>query len=287
MRLPSLALFACLGLAPQLSAQATWKTTVLPVVGSAPETGGQFGAALFRTLQPDDSLDTRPSSLMGNAVATTKGQQRAFVEYDRWAPGNQRRTWAAVIVSRFPLPHWGSGYETFAEPVDYEPVTLELALTRHRKTGRATWLNAGVRAVFVDVESAVLAPDESAFPYQLATAQLGVIHDTRDHLFAPTNGRVVDISLGVGPLRHEGRTNLLTRTRVDLRGYRPLLRGSSVGVQAVLVGNDGAVPIDQMALLGHHTLNRGYTMGRYRDHWMASTQMELRSGAFGWGSASC
>jgi hypothetical protein len=309
MRLSQLVLLVAAGggIVPPLAAQTPWKTTVLPVIGSAPETGGQFGAAIFRTLNPDDELGTRPSSLMGNVIATTKGQQRLFLEYDRWTPGNARRTWATAIVSRFPLPYWGSGYDTFEEPSDYEPVTLELAVTRHRKVGRATWLNAGVRAVVVGVdrvpfESGFCPPplicvaEEStvpfasydfgrpiaAYPYQMYLGQVGLIHDTRDNLFAPSSGRVVDVSIGVARLNQNGYADKLVRTRVDLRAYRPLARGSVVGVQAVVTGNDDFVPIDQMALLGHHTLNRGYTMGRYRDQWMASTQLEVRSGAFGW-----
>ena len=64
-------LFLMLALAPS-EAGAQWRTSVLPVLGSAPETGGQFGVALFRMRHPDDSLGTRPSSLIGNAIVTTE-----------------------------------------------------------------------------------------------------------------------------------------------------------------------------------------------------------------------
>lgn len=296
-------------LAPSVAA-AQWRTTLLPVIGSAPETGGQFGVALFRTREAIDSLGTRPSSLIGNAVLTTKGQQRAFLEFDRWTTGNERRTLATVIVSRFPLPFWGTGtYEyRLEEPVDYEPVTLEFGLTRQRKIGRATWRSLALRAVDVHVDESYSGIDLScdiispscpfppadsladyglpllSYPYRMLSASLGIVHDTRDGLFAATRGKLLDISLGGSAVFANSEISPLLRLRVDARGYRPMPNGAVLGAQLVLQGNDGEPPIDQMALVGHHSLNRGYTMGRYRDAWMAAGQMEWRSRDRWWGN---
>ncbi len=306
-RIPRALLLATMTLSPSVAA-AQWRTTVLPVVGSAPETGGQFGVALFRTRHADDSLGTRPSSLIGNAVFTSKGQQRAFLDYDRWTAGNERRTLASVIISRFPLPYWGTGTDEYEleEPMDYVPLTLELGLTRQRKIGRATWRSVALRAVAVQVDESYAGIDLScdvispscpfppgdslsdfglplvAYPYQMLTASIGMVHDTRDGLFAATRGKLLDVSVGGSGVYANSQLSPLLRVRVDARGYRSLPRGAVLGAQVVLQGNDGDPPIDQMALVGHHSLNRGYTMGRYRDAWMAAGQVEWRSRDRGW-----
>lgn len=76
---------------------------ILPALGSAPETGLQYGLAYLRAWQPDDTLGTRPSSRMGNAIYTAERQFRSFFESDRWSPGNERRRQWGVIAMAYPL----------------------------------------------------------------------------------------------------------------------------------------------------------------------------------------
>lgn len=80
-----------------------WKNSILPVLGSAPETGMQYGIALMRTRQPSDSLGTRPSAVIGNAVRTSKGQTRVFVDTDWWTRGNDWRLSTNSIWQEFPI----------------------------------------------------------------------------------------------------------------------------------------------------------------------------------------
>lgn len=298
MRLHIIPLVFLLAVTP-LCGRAQWRTSVLPVLGSAPETGGQFGVAVFRTRQPDDTLGTRPSSLIGNAILTSKGQQRAFVEYDLWTAGNERRLQVLAIASRFPLPFYGYGDNSSSDPMEYEPRTLELSMTGSRKSGQASWRYAALRLVDtkvmrftpnLDVDSASCnplncIPDElNGFPfvtdYRLTLATVGWIRDSRDNLFAATSGGVLDISLtgGLewGP-RDNGRRDAVARIRVDWRRYLPLGNGGVLAGQVTFNDAYGQFPIDQVALVGHHSLNRGYTMGRFRDRGMLAAQLEWRS----------
>lgn len=299
MRLHIISLVFLLALTP-LSGRAQWRTSVLPVLGSAPETGGQFGVAVFRTRQPDDSLGTRPSSLIGNAILTSKGQQRAFVEYDRWTTSNERRLQVLAIASKFPLPFYGYGDQSARDPMEYEPRTLELSITRSRKSGQASWRYAALRLVDTKVNSfspnylvdpfpcdslgCGLSPELDGVPrvtdYRLTLATLGWIRDSRDNLFAATSGGVFDISLTGGLEWGPGRTgprDVLTRLRVDWRRYRPLGNGGVLAGQVTFSDAYGEFPIDQVMLVGHHSFNRGYTMGRFRDRGMLAAQLEWRS----------
>lgn len=283
--------------------EAQWRTTLLPVIGAAPETGGQFGVALFRTRQAVDTLGTRPSSLIGNAIFTSKSQQRAFVELDRWTAGNEKRLQVLAIASRFPLPFYGYGDDSPDIALPYEPTTFELSVTGFRKSRSSTWRYIGARTVVTDVEAPrVNLPDPfcdslgctpggicdcgpSESGYRLASATLGRITDTRDNLFAPTSGRVFDMSVTPGvvwrPDGYESR-NLLLRLRLDLRGYHRLRGGSVLAGQFQALASAGSFPLDQVVLVGHHTLNRGYTMGRYRDLDMLASQVEWRSPTRAW-----
>lgn len=281
MRLRCVSLVVALALTP-LSGAAQWRNSVLPVLGSAPETGGQFGVAVFRTRQPEDSLGTRPSSLIGNAILTTKGQQRAFVEYNRWTAGNEQRLQVLAIVSRFPLPFYGLGDDTPDVAIDFEPQTLELNITRSRKSGSASWRYAALR--LVDTKVLRFAPPDSvtewdAPDYRLTLATLGWVRDSRDNLFAATEGSVFDVSITGGAEWRPGKNGpieALARYRVDWRKYRALANGGVIAGQVLLSDAIGEFPIDQVMLVGHNTLNRGYTMGRYRDNGMLASQIEWR-----------
>ena len=276
-----LLLAVALAVAPA-AAKAQWRTSLLPVLGSAPETGGQFGLAVFRTRQPEDSLGTRPSSIIGNAIATSKGQQRAFVEYDGWTPGNERRLQVLAIASKFPLPFYGYGDDTPDEAQGYEPTTLDLSVTRSRKRGDALWryVSARVVATRANLQGAESAGIPGADGYGLGLLTAGRIRDTRDNIFAPSRGRVLDLSVSAGLLGEPDQTinpNTLLRLRLDWRAYRPLPKGGVLASQVNIMTSGGGFPLDQIALVGHNTLNRGYTMGRYRDEGMLASQLEWRS----------
>lgn len=300
VRLHSALFVIALASAP-FAAEAQWRTAVLPVVGSAPETGGQFGVALLRTRQPVDTLGTRPSVLMGNAVFTTKQQQRAFLDFDRWTAGNERRLQVAAIASRFPLSFYGFGDNTPDVPFAYEPFTLELNVTRSRKRGDNLWRYVGARVVSTEANSIGFGIDLSCDTdgpcdppdficdcgpvggggdYRLGLLTGGRLKDTRDNLFAPSAGRVLDVSVSAGyVLTPDAVSNgdALLRLRLDWRGYRALPRGGVLAGQVFAISSQGGFPLDQVALVGNHALNRGYTMGRYRAEDMIASQLEWRS----------
>ncbi len=299
MRVHASLLVLALAFTP-FATEAQWRTAVLPVIGSAPETGGQFGVALLRTRQPDDTLGTRPSSLIGNAVLTTKQQQRAFIEYDRWTAGNERRLQVVAIASQFPLPFYGFGDETPDEQYVYEPITLEMSVTRSRKRGDDLWRYVGARIVRTTVSEFGLTdlvvcipptcvppeficdcgPSSLGSDYSLGLLTGGRIKDTRDNLFAPTAGRVLDLSASAGYVWTPDAVSngdALLRLRLDWRGYRGLPRGGVLAGQVFAISSQGGFPLDQVSLVGNHSLNRGYTMGRYRAEDMIASQVEWRS----------
>ena len=287
----------------QEPAAPEWKNSILPVLGSAPETGVQYGIALMRTRQPNDSIGTRPSTVIGNAVRTTKGQTRIFVDTDWWTPGNDWRLTTNTIWQEFPIGYHGLGDQTTqVDQINYTPRTLELAVSVQRRIAEARWLMVSLRRIETQlvssdsVTSDVLPPigtpqtyfgvDDLTPPVQgrHVVATVGLVGDRRDNIFAPSRGHFVEATMGrSGSLI--GSEYAYTRVRVDARAYRPLRAGVLAG-QFLLQAVEGDAPIDQIALVGNGSAMRGYTMGRFRDQRTVTAQLEYRSGFRGrWGSA--
>jgi hemolysin activation/secretion protein len=121
----------------------------------------------------------------------------------------------------------------------------------------------------------VLVDAAALHPFAHSTVMLtaGVAHDTRDLLFAPTSGRLTDVTLGAA--YDASRAKPFARLRADARRYRRV--GSAVlAFQAVLQGTEGRAPVDQIVVIGSNTILRGYEQGRHRDNWLAGAQGEWR-----------
>ena len=281
--------------AAALPATATAQSAgaILPALGSAPETGLQYGLAYLRAWQPDDTLGTRPSSRMGNAIYTAERQFRSFFESDRWTPGNERRRQWGVIAMAYPLPFYGPNVrDEYEESATVDNDAVELWFTRSRKLRPDTWGNFGARAIVnwspsgfgsPDLGCDVIpAPPECAL-YDAAPARgfahttlmltAGRAHDTRDLLFAPTRGAFTEFSVA-GAYEFDQSEPFL-RVRLDARRYRRA--GTAVfAMQGLVQGTEGVVPVDQIVVMGSSTMLRGYEQGRHRDKWLAGAQAEWR-----------
>ncbi len=313
MRSCARVLAALLGLAALTSAtslcaqdSSATKTTYLPVIGSAPETGLQFGVAVLRTTDRRDGGATRPTVLMSNAVRTAKGQTRAFVDADYWAAENRWRVQGIAIAQQFPLGFWGFGSKSPEEARrDFTPRTTDLTLTVWRGLSRRSWLVGQARRVqsrlieadtydcpiemFARAEpmgapdanlSCVQDPIESVAGTTVLLSG-GFVLDTRDNVLGPTRGHYLEVLAGKSAGAF-GSDWDYTRVRVDARAFRTLGAGHVLGVQAQLLAHgDGEIPINLQAVVGNNTTMRGYEMGRYVDRALLTAQLEYRTPLMG------
>lgn len=276
------------------SARAQASGAVLPFLGSAPETGLQYGIAYLRTRHADDSLGTRPSSLMGNIIYTANRQFRTFIESDRWTAGNERRRQWGLIVMAYPLPFYGASTdEEVDEDLGIENDVVELWINRSRRLRPAVWGSLGARLIVNTSEGGhgvppmplcdpipvppacalIDAAPTHTFAHSTVMLTAGAAHDTRDVLFAPTGGRLSDLTLAVAyDATHQ---EPFARLRIDARRYRRVGR-AVVAFQAVLQGTEGRAPVDQIVVMGSNVILRGYEQGRHRDNWLAGAQGEWR-----------
>ncbi len=270
------------------------KISFLPVLGSAPETGLQYGVALFAT-KAHAVPGTRPSSLISNAIRTAKGQTRAFVDFDRWTARNDWRFGGLAIWQQFPLPFYGIGDQTAEGDKElYTPRGTELNAFVQRRIARAQWIQLGLRrseyAMIKTEPTGLLAPDTmpGSRGGRSIVANLSLISDARDNLFAPTRGHFAEFVASRADAAL-GSDFDFTRLRADLRAYRPApfaKGGHLLATQLVAQGITSNAPFDQRSPIGSASIMRGYVPGRFRDDWMLAAQTEFRSAIAGsWGYA--
>lgn len=280
--------------APPDTAPPKAKINVLPVLGSAPETGFQYGVALFTT-KAHAVQGTRPSSLISNAIRTTKGQARAFVDVDRWTAHNDWRFGGLALWQQFPLPFYGIGDQTQEDDKElYTPRGTDFNLFVQRRIARAQWIQIGLRrseyAVIKTASGGLLEPDTlpGSRGGRTVLAHVSLISDARDNLFAPTRGHFAEFVASRADAVLGSRFDF-TRLRADLRTYRPapfIGGGHLLALQFVAQGITSNAPFDQRATVGGAAIMRGYIPGRFRDDWMTAAQAEFRSALSGnWGYA--
>lgn len=280
--------------APGDSAPPRAKVNFLPVLGSAPETGLQYGVALFAT-KAHAVAGTRPSSLISNAIHTAKGQTRAFVELDRWTAHNNWRFGGLAIWQQFPLPFFGIGDQTDEDDKElYTPRGTDLNVFVQRRIARVRWIQVGLRrtetAVIRTEAGGLLEPGSlpGSRGGRLVIASTSLISDARDNLFAPTRGHFAEFVASRADAGL-GSNFEFTRLRADLRNYRaaPFIGGGHLlATQVVAQGITSNAPFDQRSPIGSASIMRGYVPGRFRDDWMLAAQAEFRSRISGsWGYA--
>ena len=254
----------------------------LPALGSAPETGLQFGATVLAVWEPASRLRTRPASLTASALRTAKSQTRLRIDGEHWSTGNARRVAASLQWQEFPLPYFGIGDRTreAAEEV-YVPRGIEGTLALQQRIAGAWYATAAVRhldqritpdTIGVLRGDAVVGSRGGA----LTEFSAGVLNDTRDNLFAPASGRLVQLSYARSDDAIWSDFSFGT-LRLDARGYRTMRRGHVLATQLQVTGVDGTPPFDQLALIGNSDIMRGYKRGRFRDRWTAAVQGEYRT----------
>jgi Omp85 superfamily domain len=277
------------GVPTSAEAQAAPDSTVgrrriqpLPALGSAPETGLQFGVTVLAVVDRPAQDHARPASLIATALRSTKAQTRISVEGEHWTRQNARRVNALVAWQKFPLPFYGIGDATPDRNKEiFTPKGIE-ALAGMQQRVRGSWYaTGGIRLL----DQSIIADTVGVLRQgtltgsnggRLVELSIGALIDSRDNLFAPRQGTFAqatythnDDDLG-SPFQYD-------RVRLDARHYRTLTGTHIVAAQLLLLGVSGDAPFDQLALVGGGDIMRGYARGRYRDQRLAAAQIEYRT----------
>jgi outer membrane protein assembly factor BamA len=254
---------------------------VLPVIGSAPETGFVGGATVLRVSGSGSDTSTRPSTDQLYAAYTAKQQFRAFVSTDRWTTGNRWGLSGEVEYQRFPQPFFGVGIDAPESAEEwYEARSVTATVTGRRRLARAVYAQLGYRFSNTTIRDA----DEGgvidggallgATGGRVSQVVGGAAWDTRDNIFASSTGTFAQATIAYSD-GAVGSDYSFARYTADARRYLRLGRGVLAG-QAYVEATSGSAPFDQLSLVGSGTIMRGYVRGRYRDENLAAAQLEYR-----------
>jgi len=261
---------------------AAARTFVLPYLGSAPETGIQYGATAFRVRQPSDT-STRPSTAQLFASYTAKRQARVFAEVDRWSAGSVWHFTGHLEWKRFPLPFYGFG-DAAAETDEefYTPAGVLGSMVVQRRVHGPLYLVGGYGYqdfhITPSSSDGALASDAILGNRggRVGQLQLGALWDDRDDVFASKRGTFLQAT-GSNAARPFGSEYAFRRLVVDGRHFIPLGADRVLALQAVTEMTGGSAPFDQLSLVGNSNYLRGYAHGRYRDLDLAAAQAEYRA----------
>jgi len=255
---------------------------VLPILGSAPETGFQYGATTFRVYRSGTDSSTRPSVDQLVVSYTAEQQLKASLQTERWLEGNTWRLRGRVEYEDYPLPFYGVGPSTPTDAEEwYAARGPALHLQAQRRVRPATYVMGGLRFAhnrISDLEPSGKLATQTVTGWEGGTVsqlQAGLLRDSRDHIFAPRSGTFAQavVSLSSSAL---GADYQFTRTDIDIRQYAALGRLVLAG-QVQYARGGGTVPFDQLPSIGADTALRGYPRGRFRDRHLLSGQVELRT----------
>lgn len=274
---------------------------IVPLASWHSLTGAVGGLSLLQVKPGRDTLGTRPSTLMADVAVAHDFGWRTSVAYEAWRLGNRRRLSVVAYASEMP---------TAAQSGEHvlRPKREGFDLRHDWKTGAASWLYLGVggrRSSGDEVPSSPIAfnpsplcPDcpialrsspqqaSSSGPvfgysldqFSMRIARAGFVRDSRDNIFAPSAGRLVDISLLAQHYKQDWWEDRNYTARLDYRRYRTVRDGSVLAVQGVLhvESADGSPLVSDEHVDGY----LGRSVGTGRPDWNRTTmfaQAELRS----------
>jgi hypothetical protein len=265
-----------------------------PIVYYTPETRFAYGAVVSATFrfrrdltpgQTDTSATNnlavpRPSNVQLLAAYTQNKQLLLFVPFQVFYDRNKYYIYGEAGYYKYTYNFYGVGQrevppETYA--VNYPRIRFN-ALRRIRPG-----LYAGLRAEFEDyaiqqVEPTGLLASGTVVGGKggrIGGAGLGLFYDTRDRIFYPSKGVIVDLTY-LGHSQNIFSDFQYSRYVVDLSSYHKVTSRAIVALNCVVSMTSGQAPFSALSLVGSGKRLRGYYEGRFRDNNLALLQAEAR-----------
>jgi outer membrane protein assembly factor BamA len=255
----------------------------LPVVFFSPDTrlgGGIGGIVTFNF--PKDSIGARRSSVTVGAVYTQLNQLLLYFPF-QFFPRNQRY-WIGGEAGyyRYVYNFFGTGNGFPPDYIErYNAIYPRIRLNLSKKV--APGLYAGLRYAYDDFTFTRIEPDGILAKGELTGANggrvsgigAGINYDSRNSIFYPTRGWLVDANI-YGEAAITGSQFNYRRLSVDAAYYRALGKKGVLALNSVGVLSFGRVPFHQMPVVGGTKRLRGYFEGKYRDNHLLVLQGEYR-----------
>lgn len=250
---------------------------ILPVFGNQPDTGAQFGVALFwnETAAPD----ARGLSLF--AVATQKGQARGVVSGRYPGPVAERTDTLTLTLRGAYFPDEFYGYRSAYQDQGYRYVERSWGVDAGWFYPLAENWRVGGEVLYRDERIAFDQPARPEVRQARGTAgdryagvRLTLTRNTRDEDSWPTQGTFARSEVEwVTPLQ---QGVAFQRARQSLTLYLPVLTRGVLATGVQIQAATAQTPFTWMPALSGNSWLRGAGNGQFRHRLTHSEQMEVR-----------
>jgi len=243
----------------------------------------KYNAFVMRRGDKTDSI-TQPSSVSALAYYTLNTQHKFIVESNLMLNKNKALWRSFIVNSYYPLLFYGTGNDT------------ELM---NESTLISSDLEFMTQYLFRIHKKLYLGPLVDYHHYYEVTYEKGALLKSSDSTLLSTD-QGLQSALGLR-LSMEGRNNRLNAKKgffvdasyqwfnkafggkfnyryfqADVRYYFTPFKKLTIATQVRMESKNGHVPIQSLALLGGDYAMRGLYLGRYRDHVLLDSQVEMR-----------
>ncbi len=263
------------------------KLTVLPVIGSSPETSLMLGGVAIQQFKPSGSgAETRPSNIIVSAIYTLNNQMIFELSPALILPQESWILAGYYSAYYFPDQFWGVGPNTSND----DQITIKYKMFQIRQmalkqVAPSVYTGPYIRWYKNDDFSFIDGNDIEFEPSGLKGSEGGSAFgiggifrwDERNSFMTPTENHFIELSAVFYPGLF-GTSFQYSQFRIDARKYVDL-RGDAKSVLAFhswFQATKGNVPFMELANLGGNDILRGYYMGRFRDRYSLQLQAEWR-----------
>jgi hypothetical protein len=273
----------------------TSRLTLLPVLGSMPETSFMFGGVAMQQFKPAGAgPETRPSNTILSAIYTLNNQVLVELAPAVILPDESWILGGSLFAYYFPTDYWGIGPDTRSE--DQISIEYKMFFARFMGLKRMSdsffagpilrWFK-NYDFVYTDsegqpVESVGLTGHDGGSGIGIGGA---IRWDKRNRIITPTENHFLELMITVHP-QIFGTSFSYSEFQLDGRKYIDLMgNGTSIlAFHTLLKVTAGDTPFLDLSSIGGSQIMRGYYHGRFRDNHSLQVQTEWRQhlkGRFG------
>lgn len=271
------------------------RLTLLPVIGSMPETSFMFGGVAMQQFKPAGAgPETRPSNIILSAIYTLNNQVLVELVPGLILPDESWILSGSLFAYYFPTDYWGIGPDTRSD----NQITIEYKMFFTRFMGLKRISNSFYTGpiirwfknydfVYKDregqpIESVGLTGHDGGSAIGLGGA---IRWDKRNSIMTPTDNHFLEFMFTIHP-PFRGTSLSYSEFQLDGRKYMDLTgNGNSVlAFHTQLKVTSGDAPFLDLSSIGGSQIMRGYYHGRFRDNHSLQVQTEWRKhlkGRFG------
>ncbi len=262
------------------------KYSPLPVISYSTETSWMFGLTKYNGFRigSEDNLDEsiQPSQVTSIAYFTLNHQYKIGAEVDLMLNRNKYRWHSEAYYLDFPGFFYGIGNNTLFSDEKFLNLNnllfstgLEYKLNNSMYVGAYYSFNHYFNVSYADSSEAEIGNPLAGNEGLQSGLGINFALETRDNRFNASKGHYFFVQyMNFG--KWLGSSFSYDLFIMDFRKYFTPVSFLTIAMQVYTEARFGDVPIQSLALMGGDNRMRGIYLGRYRDHTLIDSQVELR-----------